>query len=212
MRAIILSGGKGTRLKPYTITIPKSLVPVGERPILGIIIDQLIKNGFKHITLAVNHMSEIIRAYFGDGSGLGIKLDYSVEDIPLSTIGPLTLINDLPEHFLVMNGDVLTDMSYRDLMAVHLKMRNDMTVATYSREQQIDFGVISLDDNNKIIGFSEKPTYSLKVSMGVYAMSRHLIRQLKAKKPYGFDDLMIDCIKNNNKIASYLYDGYWLDI
>ena len=112
-RAIILAGGKGTRLKPYTISLPKPLVPIKDKPILEIIISQLASYGFNHITITINHMADIIKAFFNDGSKWGVKIDYSLEKKPLSTMGPLKLINDLPENFLIMNGDILTDLDFK---------------------------------------------------------------------------------------------------
>ena len=150
MRAIILAGGKGTRLKPYTVTIPKPLVPIGgEMPILEIIIRQLANAGFDHITLAVNHLANLIMAFFGDGSSWNVKIDYSLEESPLSTIGPLTLISDLPENFLVMNGDILCNLNYLDFYNYHVQSNNDVTVSTFKRESKIDFGV--LEYNEKIL-------------------------------------------------------------
>src|SRR2546429_8527690 len=143
MRAVILAGGKGTRLKPYTITLPKPLVPVGdEMPILEIIIRQLSKFGFDHITIAVNHMANLIMSFFGDGSRWSTRIDYSVEDSMLKTIGPLTLISDLPDSFLVMNGDILCDLNYRHFYDFHVASENDVTVAVYKRSSLIDFGVL----------------------------------------------------------------------
>ena len=143
MRAIILAGGKGTRLRPYTISLPKPLVPIGgEMPILEIVIRQLAKCGFTHVTLAVNHMANIIQAFFGDGSRWGLKIDYSLEEQPLSTIGPLTLIRDLPENFIVMNGDVLCNLNYSEFLNYHTQRGNDVTVSSYVREVNIDFGVL----------------------------------------------------------------------
>ncbi len=212
MRAIILAGGKGTRLRPYTVTIPKPLVPVGDDPIVGIVIKQLKKEGFTHITMAVNYMADMIMAFFGNGDKWGIKIDYSIEDKPLSTIGPLTLIDDLPENFLVMNGDVLTDLPYGRLMEYHVSNNCDVTVATYRRTHKVDFGVLKFDENNKIYDFKEKPIYEFDVSMGVYIINRRVIENLPKNEPYGFDNLMIDGIRNGLKIKSYPYNGRWLDI
>ena len=127
-RAIILAGGKGTRLKPYTVSLPKPLVPIGEMPILEIIILQLARSGFDHITLTVNHLADIIRAFCGDGSKWGIKIDYSLEDKPLSTMGPLKLISDLPDNFLIMNGDVLTDLDFGQFYDEHVNAGSIITV------------------------------------------------------------------------------------
>ena len=137
MRAIILAGGKGIRLRPYTVLFPKPLVPINEElPILEIVIVQLKKNGFDHITIAVNYLANLIMAYFGNGDKWDVKIDYSIEDTPLSTIGPLTLIKDLPKTFLVMNGDILTDINYRDLMQNHAENKFDVSVASHVRKQK----------------------------------------------------------------------------
>jgi NDP-sugar pyrophosphorylase family protein len=213
VRAIILAGGKGTRLKPYTVTIPKPLVPIGgEMPILEIIIRQLAISGFDHITLAVNHLANLIMAFFGDGSLWNVKIDYSLEESPLSTIGPLTLIPDLPDNFLVMNGDILCNLNYMNFYNYHIQADNDVTVSTFKRESKIDFGVLQYNEENFICSFTEKPTYYFDVSMGIYCLNRRVVEQLAKGKPYGFDNLMIDGIKNNNKILVKPFDGYWLDI
>ena len=151
MRAIILAGGKGTRLRPYTTLIPKPLVPLGGKySILEIIIMQLARSGFTHITLAVNHLSHLIMAYFGDGSRFGVKLDYSIEENELSTIGPLTLVDDLPENFLVMNGDILCDLDYRAFLETHVKAGSRISVSAYRRQVKIDFGVLLYDETNHL--------------------------------------------------------------
>jgi len=213
MRAIILAGGKGTRLKPYTISLPKPLVPIGgEMPILEIVIRQLAKCGFDRVTLAVNHMANIIQAFFGNGSRWGVKIDYSLEEKPLSTIAPLTLINDLPENFIVMNGDVLCDLNYAAFLKYHEKRGNDITVSSYVREVKIDFGVLKSDKQNNLAGFCEKPVYHFDVSMGVYGMNRRVIQRLKTGKPYGFDNLMLDSLKYSRKVEVKPFHGYWLDI
>jgi len=213
MRAVILAGGKGTRLKPYTTFIPKPLVPIGnEMPILEIVLRQLSQSNFKHITLTVNHLSSLIMAFFGDGSKWNIKIDYSLENKPLSTIGPLTLINDLPENFLVMNGDVLCNLNYKDFFEYHVANHNEVTVSTYKRDSKIDFGVLEYDENNIIRAFKEKPIYHFDVSMGIYCINRKVIENIPKGEKYGFDDLMIEGIKNNKKYQIKPFDDFWLDI
>jgi|SRR3972149_5745306 len=213
MRAVILAGGKGTRLKPYTITLPKPLVPVGgELPILEIVIRQLSKAGFDHVTLAVNHMANLVMAFFGDGSRWGTRIDYSLEESALSTIGPLTLIPNLPPNFLVMNGDILCDLDYADFYHYHVAHQNDVTVSVYKRTTTIDFGVIKYDSHNIAREFVEKPVYHFDVSMGVYCLNRSVVDQLGKGKSYGFDDLMIDGIRNRKKIEVKPFEGFWFDL
>jgi NDP-sugar pyrophosphorylase family protein len=213
MRAIILAGGKGTRLRPFTTLIPKPLVPLGGRySILEIVLMQLKKAGFTHVTLAVNHLSNLIMAYFGDGSRLGLKLDYSLENEPLSTIGPITLIEDLPENFLVMNGDILCDLDYRAFFLDHVSKGCDVSVSAYQREVKVDFGVLKYDEENRLTAFQEKPVYHLDVSMGIYCINRKLIESLPHGMPYGFDNLMVDGLEKDTDIWIRPFSGYWLDI
>jgi NDP-mannose synthase len=213
MRAVILAGGKGTRLRPYTITLPKPLVPVGgELPVLEIVIRQLGEAGFNHITLAVNHMANLVMAFFGDGTRWGTKIDYSLEETPLSTIGPLTLIPDLPADFLVMNGDILCDLDFAGFYSYHVTQGNDVTVSVYKRSAKIDFGVLKYDLNNVATEFIEKPVYHFDVSMGVYCVNRKIIDQLEKGKPYGFDNLMIDGIRGDKRIGVKSFEGFWLDL
>lgn len=213
MRAIILAGGKGTRLKPYTTVIPKPLVPIGnDKPILEIIIMQLAQAGFKHITLTVNHLANLIMAFFGDGSKWGVKIDYSLEDKPLSTIGPLTLIENLPQDFLVMNGDILCDLDYRDFYDYHVRGGNKVTVSGCKREVKIDFGVLEYGKDNRISGFIEKPVYDFSVSMGIYCINRSVIDNLPKGEKYGFDDLMLNGIRTGEGYSIKPFSGFWLDI
>lgn len=213
MRAIILAGGKGTRLYPYTTLIPKPLVPLGGRfSILEIIIMQLKKAGFTHITLAVNHLSQLIMAYFGDGSRLGISLDYSLEEAELSTIGPLTLIRDLPENFLVMNGDILCNLDYANFFLSHVNAGRPVSVASYRREVKVDFGVLQVDNNGILVGFQEKPVLDFQVSMGIYCINRAVIEALPHGIKYGFDNLMLDRLAGKQPVYTYNFTGYWLDI
>lgn len=213
MRAIILAGGKGTRLRPYTTLIPKPLVPLGGKySILEIVIMQLAKAGFDHVTLAVNHLSHLIMAYFGDGSRFGVRLDYSLEECELSTIGPLTLIDDLPENFLVMNGDILCDLDYRAFFETHVAKSSQVSVSAYKRQVRIDFGVLGYDQSGQLTSFQEKPSYDFHVSMGIYCINRAVIERLERGKPYGFDNLMVDGLKEGRPITIEPFGGYWLDI
>ena len=135
-------------MRPYTVVLPKPLMPIGEFPILEVIVRQLVQYGFDHITMAVNHQAEIIRAFFQDGAQWGVNIDYSVEDKPLSTMGPLRLIKDLPENFLVINGDILTDLDFREFFEAHVSNNNIFTISGYMREQKVDYGVLEMDASN----------------------------------------------------------------
>lgn len=211
-RAVILAGGKGTRLKPYTVVLPKPLMPIGEYPILEVVIRQLVQHKFDHITLAVNHQADIIKAFFGNGEKWNIKIDYSVENIPLSTMGPLKLIKDLPDNFLVMNGDILTDLNYSDFLKDHSAGKNIFTISSYQREQVSDYGVLELNKDNILTGFREKPTVSYDVSMGIYAVSKKVLDTIPSNKPFGFDHLMLALLEKGERVVVKKHKGYWLDI
>ncbi len=211
-RAIILAGGKGTRLRPYTVVLPKPLMPISEYPILEIIVRQLAKTRFNEITIAVNHQADIIKAYFGDGSKWGININYSLEKIPLSTMGPLRLIKDLPDNFLIMNGDILTDLNFSDLFEYHLERRNIFTISSCKRKHKADFGVLEVNKNNELISFKEKPVVEYSVSMGVYCANKEIIKIIPENVEYGFDDLMIKLIELNKPVEVKRFEGYWLDI
>lgn len=211
-RAVILAGGRGTRLKPYTTVLPKPLMPIGDYPILEIIVRQLAYYGFTHITMAVNHQAEIIQAFFNSGKRWGITIDYSLEHKPLSTMGPLRLINDLPDDFLVMNGDILTDLNYKNFMNYHIENKNSFTISSHERQQCSEYGVLSINENNNLVDFKEKPVISVEVSMGIYAINRSVLKYIPYDEAYGFDNLMTDMIKTGNYPAVKRFEGYWLDI
>ena len=211
-RAVILAGGKGTRLKPYTINLPKPLVPVGGVPILEIIVRQLKQYGFTHITMAVSHMAEVIRSFFSDGSDWGMQIDYSLEYKPLSTMGPLKLLENLPENFLVMNVDNLTDLNYSDFFDTHINARSAFSIAGYKRQQKVDFGVLEVNSERELIGFQEKPVFEYFVSMGVYILNRSVLELIPDNTSYGFDQLMLKMIKNKQPVLVEPFQGYWLDI
>jgi NDP-mannose synthase len=211
-RAVILAGGRGTRLHPFTITLPKPLVPVGDQPILDIVIRQLTASGFSHVTLAVNHQADIIRAYFGDGGRWNVKIDYSIEQKPLSTMAPLRLIPDLPDDFLVMNGDVLTDLAFDRFLDEHRRGGELFTIAAAAREQTIDYGVLEMGADGCLSGFKEKPKTPYCVSMGVYGVNKNVLDLIPHDQSFGFDQLMLKMIGERQRVRIAMHDGYWLDI
>lgn len=212
MRAVILAGGKGTRLRPYTVVLPKPLMPIGDYPILEVVVRQLARYGFSRITMAVSHHAEIMQAFFNDGRKWGIKIDYSIEDKPLGTMGPLRLIQDLPEDFLVMNGDILTDLDFRDFFNFHVSAGNIFTVSASSREEKSEYGVLKIGADNRLSGFEEKPVARYDVSMGVYMVNRKILEVIPEGLPYGFDRLMLDLIAKGASASVRRFGGYWLDI
>jgi NDP-sugar pyrophosphorylase family protein len=211
-RAIVLAGGVGTRLRPYTIVLPKPLMPIGDYPILEVIVRQLVHQRFTRITLAVNHQAEILKAFFGDGTKWGVQIDYSLETKPMSTIAPLSLISDLPENFLLMNGDLLTDLDLTGFLDRHIQEERLFTIAASRRLQLIDYGVLHIDSSQRLIGFSEKPQMEYLVSMGVYAVSRSILEFVPSDRKYGVDDLMNNLLQRGEPVRVDPYDGYWLDI
>ena len=212
-QAVIVAGGQGVRLRPYTTLIPKPLVPIGDKySILEIVLLQLAEQGFEKVTLAIGHLGNLIRAFVGDGSQWGIEVSYLQESSPLGTIGPaLMVLDQCPENFLVMNGDILTDIDYGDLLETHIESKAPLTIATNERETRIEFGVLDLH-NNAVTSFREKPTMTYAVSMGVYAVNRQSLLRYPAGLPLGFDDLILDLLERGESPASYPFSGYWLDI
>lgn len=210
-RAIILAGGRGTRLRPYTVVLPKPLMPIGDYPILEIVIRQLVRHGFDHITLAVNHQAELIRAFFGDGTKWNAHIDYSQEIEPLGTIGPLRLIHNLPQHFLIINGDVLTDLDFVAFHDKHTEANRMFTISSHQRVQKIDYGVLVSNAAGMLCGFQEKPSTNFEVSMGIYMANREILEFVPAT-PYGFDNLMLDLLADKRDVKVEPFRGYWLDI
>jgi len=212
VQAVILAGGKGSRLMPRTSEIPKPMVKIGNHPIIEILIKRLVNSGVTKATIAVNHMSQQIKNYVGDGSKFGLEINYSSEDKPLSTIGPLKLIGDLPELFLVVNGDILTDMNFADLYNFHKTEKPLLTVATKMRHDRVDYGVIVSNDEGQIVGFVEKPEVNFQVSTGIYLFSREVLEYVPENEPFGFDQLMKLLLEKEKRVMTYPFDGYWLDV
>jgi NDP-sugar pyrophosphorylase family protein len=211
-RAIILAGGKGTRLRPYTVVLPKPLMPIGDYPILEVVIRQLARYDFDHVTMAVNHQAELIKAFFGDGSKWRLRIDYALEDEPLGTMGPVRRIADLPEHFLMMNGDVLTDLDLAAFHAEHVQANRLFTISSHQREQKVDYGVLLASKDGTLEAFQEKPVTPYEVSMGIYMVSRAVVPYIPATGPFGFDDLMRDLLRARQPVHVRRFAGYWLDI
>ena len=213
MKAVILAGGKGTRLKPYTTVFPKPLMPIGDKPILEIVVQQLKSHGFNGIIMAVGHLAELIMTFFNDGSKYDINIKYTREDKPLGTAGPLALMKEeLNETFLMMNGDVLTTLDFSDLVNYHKRNGAIATIALKKRDVKIDFGVVEIDDGNSIVGYKEKPKIDYLVSMGVYAFEPIVLEYIKPNEYLDFPDLIKKLISNGETVKGYVYDGYWLDI
>lgn len=210
--AVILAGGRGTRLRPYTTVLPKPLMPIGDYPILEVIIRQLAASGVKRIILAVNHQAEIIKSYFNSGTKWGIDIEYSLEKTPLGTMGPLKLLDGkLPEHFMVLNGDVLTDLDFADFHDRHARSGSMFTIAAHERVVRSEFGVLEVE-SDKLVGFQEKPEQRHLVSMGVYMLSRPVLSYIQNGGPFGFDDLMHALIRNGKDVTVQRHGGLWLDI
>ena len=212
MRVIILAGGKGRRLYPYTVVLPKPLMPVGDFPILEVVLRQLKNHGLTEVTLAVGHLGNLIQAFFGDGSRWGVKISYSFEQEPLGTVGPLTSLTGLDETFMVMNGDLLTTLNYPDLIRYHKSKGAVATVAAQERWVDIDFGVIQRDKNERMAKYIEKPRLSYLVSMGIYVFEPELLESIPKGERFDFPDLMQRLLQDHQRVAVYRSDEFWLDI
>lgn len=212
MKAVVLAGGKGSRLAPYTKVIPKPLMPIGDMPILEVLLHQVKRAGVEEIILTVGHLAELLRAFFQEGERFGTKISYSYEDVPLGTAGPLTGIRGLNETFLVLNGDVLTTLDFSDLVEFHKRAGALVTIATYNRHVKIDLGVLQLGTQNQVVGYIEKPTYDFQVSMGIYVFEPEALQYIPFQQYFDFPDLILRLIKEGKPVASYPFGGYWQDL
>ncbi len=214
-RAVILAGGEGTRLRPYTTVLPKPLMPVGDRPILDIVIRQLGRAGFEQVTIATGYLAELIEVFFGDGARYGVAIDYFREEEPLGTVGALSLIDGLDEDFLVMNGDVLTDLDYRQLVQGHLEGGQAATIAAHKRAVQIPLGVMEFDDevhDDRVTNYVEKPTLFYEVSMGVYCFAPRVREHIPSGERLDFPDLILRLIGAGEVVSAWRSGDHWLDI
>jgi len=212
MKAVIQCGGRGTRLQPYTTVLPKPLMPIGARPILELLLKWLRRNGIRDVFITTGYLGHLIRSYCGDGRQWDLKIEYTEEREPLGTMGALGLLRDrLDSTFLVLNGDVLTDLNLNALAAHHRIHGAGLTVATVSRNIRVDFGLIEETDC-RVVRFREKPTLTHLVSMGVYCLEPELVQHIPCGVPFGFDDLMFRMLEYGLPVATFLHKGFWLDI
>lgn len=212
MKAIILAGGKGSRLKPYTTILPKPLMPIGEISILEVILRQLKYYNINNISIAVGYLYEIIQAVIKDGKQFGMRVEYSLEDKPLGTAGPIGLINDISDNFIVLNGDTLTDLDYGAFMKYHQDNDAIATIATFERKVYIDFGIPETNEQGYMMEYIEKPSYNFAVSMGIYAFKPEIKKYIPNNKRLDIPDLLRTVVEDGQKIKCYKAKGFWLDI
>jgi NDP-sugar pyrophosphorylase family protein len=215
-RAVILAGGQGIRLRPYTTVLPKPLMPIGDRPVLDIVVRQLKAHGFERITIATGYLAELIEAFFGSGEKYGIPIDYYREQEPLGTVGALALIDGAADQdILVMNGDVLTDIDYGALLDRHRAGDAAATIATKVRHIQVSLGVLRFGadgDPTRLTGYDEKPAIDYTASMGVYCFAPRALAHIEPGERLDFPDLILRLIAAGEVVRAWPSDDYWLDI
>ncbi|MBV9956668.1 MAG: NTP transferase domain-containing protein [Pseudolabrys sp.] len=213
-RVIILAGGKGARLRPYTATFPKPLVPLGDVPIVEILVRRLVSFGLTDITFTLGHLAELIKAYFDHRVDLTSRLNltFLTEDAPTGTAGSLAFVPNLTDTFLAMNGDILTDLNFAELIAFHRANRPALTIATCRRTTQIDLGVLEVDGSGHVINYREKPSYDYDVSMGIYVYEPHTLDLIEKGTHVDFPELVLRLISAGEKVCAWNHGGLWLDI
>lgn len=214
MQVLVMAGGRGTRLGPYTATFPKPLVPIGDMPILELLLRQFKAAGVTEVILAVNHLHHLIRAFFGEGERLGMKISYSLEDTPLGTAGPIGAVMDqLDDVFFVTNGDLLTTLDFAAMLTVHRAANADATIASFRREVKSEFGVLETDSRMRMTGYLEKPVQTHLVSMGLYVLQRDAVApHIKAGERLDMPDLMRALVVAGRHVLCHDPDCFWLDI
>jgi len=213
MKAIILAGGKGTRLAPYTHILPKPMMPIGDRAILEVILSQFSRAGISEVTLAVGHLASLMQAFFGDGSRFNLKITYALEEKPLGTAGPLAFVEGLSDTFLVSNGDVLTTLDINKLITFHREQKAVCTIASHQRTHKIELGVIEHAEGSCWVnGYIEKPTRNFLVSMGIYVFEPKVLEYIPKGEYFDFPSLVNALLSANEPVACFPYDGYWRDL
>jgi NDP-mannose synthase len=213
-RAVILAGGRGTRLAPYTSVLPKPLMPVGEQAILELVVEQLEACGITDITFCVGYLAHLIQAVFDQRSNGHVQIRYVHEENALGTAGPLRLVGSLDDSFIAMNGDVLTTLNFRELLHHHRKSGNVLTIATHERSIKIDYGVLHVDGagGSRVQGYEEKPELVSSVSMGIYVMEPVVVEYVPADTPFDFPDLVQALLRDSQPVGAYRHEGIWFDI
>ena len=212
VRAVILAGGKGTRLRPLTAVFPKPLVPLGNRAVIEILLQRLAQAGYVDVTISTGYLAELIRAVCSDGSRFGLKIGYVGEDEPLGTAGPLSLLRDLTDPMIVMNGDLLTTLNLAAMIRYHREQQADLTVGVFPREVRIDFGVVESGADGEFQGFREKPTLHFDVSMGVNVIGAGALQQVITGQRLDMPDLVLKVHESGGKVACFRQACRWLDI
>ncbi|MEA2472938.1 MAG: NDP-mannose synthase [Thermoleophilaceae bacterium] len=214
--AVILAGGRGTRLAPFTTVLPKPLMPLGNHSILEVVVRQLAKRGFTQLKFSVGYLAHLIEAVFGDGSRFGVEIEYLREEEPRGTAGVLADLRDEQAPFLVMNGDILTTLDYRQLYDVHREAGNAMTIATHHRSVRSDYGVLHLGGQlgatNQVTGWEEKPEQRHVVSMGIYIVDPAACAYVAGSGRTDIPDVVLSLLGDEKPVGAYPYDGLWLDI
>lgn len=212
MRAIILAGGKGKRLAPFTKVFPKPMIPIGETPIVEILINNLVSCGFHDLIMSVGYLNELIETYFKGKFNNGVKLRYVKESKPLGTAGPLSVVPDLKNTFLVINGDILTDLDFSDMMKYHKESNAVVTIAVYQKEIKIEFGVVRTNEDLRIVEYKEKPVSKHLISMGIYICEPRVCNYIKRKEYLDFPQLVHRLLAADERVMPYHFNGYWRDI
>jgi NDP-sugar pyrophosphorylase family protein len=212
VRAIIMAGGLGTRLAPYTSVLPKPLMPLTDRPIIDVILRQLARAEIEHVTISVGHLGGLIESWVRHTGDYGVPIDFHYESEPLGTAGALGAIPGLEGTFLAMNGDILTTLDFQDLAREHASTASAAIVAVKERVVDIDYGVVHVDENRHIVRLEEKPRISFNVSMGVYAFDARIRGLIEPGERIDFPDLLLRAIADGQPVSTYPFDGYWRDI
>ncbi|MHB8132788.1 MAG: sugar phosphate nucleotidyltransferase [Anaerolineaceae bacterium] len=213
MQAVILAGGKGTRLAPYSRVFPKPMMPIGDKTILEILLGQMKRAGINHVALTVGHLAGLMRAFFQDGSQYDLDITYILEEKPLGTAGPLAQVPKLTKTFIVANGDVLTLLDIEDLIRFHKHNKGICTIAMHERQVKIDLGVIELaNGDHTVSGYVEKPTIDYKVSMGLYVFEPRVMDYIPKGEYLDFPDLVQKLLAAGERVIGYPFDGYWQDL
>ena len=212
MEVLILAGGKGMRLRPYTTVLPKPLMPLGNKPILERLIIQLRDHNFTKVYLSVGYLSSLIKAYFGDGQKLGVEIEYIQEDNPLGTAGPIALLPEIDKPYLVLNGDLVTNLNFAEIVNFHNTQDSILTIGIHELKYQLPLGFLEINHNKEIIDYIEKPIKKYNMSMGIYVCSPSILKYIPKNEYLDFPDLTKKLLKAGEKVIGYFNNSYWLDV